>query len=179
MKKRCQSCGMPFKNDNQIALEKDGSKSEYCVMCYENGVFLQPDISLQEMKTFCINILNKDMKIPKFIAKFMLFTNVTNTHYHISNVDSIVNRTTGIVCFSNYAFKYHLNHIIPEFTVATSIAALIRNNFRRYSLTICNKSLLCRNGISSVMPPYITTWSGPRKCMLIVFSFLSRIISTP
>jgi len=72
MKKRCQSCGMPLKNDNQIALEKDSSKSEYCLMCYENGRFLQPDMSLQEMKKFCISILNKNMKIPKFFAYLMV-----------------------------------------------------------------------------------------------------------
>lgn len=69
MKQMCQSCGMPIKNDSQLALESDGSKSKYCVMCYKDGEFLQPDITADEMRKFCIDIMKKEMKMPKFISK--------------------------------------------------------------------------------------------------------------
>jgi len=45
---------MPLKKDPQGgATNKDGSKSTmYCSYCYENGEFLQPDISAMQMKGF-------------------------------------------------------------------------------------------------------------------------------
>lgn len=54
MGKQCQSCGMPLETSKAgdcRGSEKDGSKSElYCSLCYENGAFKQPSISLDEMK---------------------------------------------------------------------------------------------------------------------------------
>ncbi len=71
MKKVCQSCGMPIENDDQLGLNKDGTKSTYCSFCYENGQFLQPDITVEEMRTFCINIMKEKMNVPKFLGKMM------------------------------------------------------------------------------------------------------------
>ncbi|XMB86035.1 zinc ribbon domain-containing protein [Mycoplasmatota bacterium WC44] len=72
MKKHCQSCGMPFKNESQIVYESNGEKSKYCIMCYSNGEFLQPNITVNEMKIFCVDMLCKELKLPKFIAKFII-----------------------------------------------------------------------------------------------------------
>jgi len=60
--KNCQSCGMPLKKDPKSGgTEVDGTLSvKYCSHCYENGKFLQPDISAQEMQEFVKNKL-KDM----------------------------------------------------------------------------------------------------------------------
>jgi len=45
----CQSCGMPFENEEMQGTNVDGSKSvDYCVYCYKNGVFTQ-DLSMDEM----------------------------------------------------------------------------------------------------------------------------------
>lgn len=40
-------------------------------MCYKAGEFLQPDISVDEMREFCIDIMNKEMNIPKFIGRIL------------------------------------------------------------------------------------------------------------
>lgn len=54
----CQSCGMPMQEEAIMGTEKDGTKnSEYCIYCYENGDFKQPDITLQGMNDLCIGFL--------------------------------------------------------------------------------------------------------------------------
>ena len=54
MVRQCQSCGMPLetkKAGDCRGTELDGSKSEkWCSLCYENGVFLNPDCTLDQMK---------------------------------------------------------------------------------------------------------------------------------
>lgn len=67
----CQSCGMPLKKDPKGGgNNKDGSISnKYCSHCYENGIFLQPDITAQQMQEFVKNKL-KAMGFPGFLAGF-------------------------------------------------------------------------------------------------------------
>lgn len=51
MEKICQSCSMPLDNPELVGTEKDGTKSkEYCVYCYQNGAFMSPKMTLDEMK---------------------------------------------------------------------------------------------------------------------------------
>lgn len=52
--KMCQSCSMPLNKDPKGGgTNADGTKSKmYCSLCYENGKFLQPDITAAEMQTF-------------------------------------------------------------------------------------------------------------------------------
>lgn len=46
----CQSCGMPLGKYEDFGANADGTKSdEYCLYCYQNGKFTQPDITLEEM----------------------------------------------------------------------------------------------------------------------------------
>jgi len=47
----CQSCGMPFDEGHieLIAKEPDGSNSIYCTYCYEDGKFLHPDATINDM----------------------------------------------------------------------------------------------------------------------------------
>lgn len=48
----CQSCSMPLDKPEILGTEKDGSKNrEYCVYCYQNGAFVNPGMTLAEMKT--------------------------------------------------------------------------------------------------------------------------------
>lgn len=52
--KNCQSCGMPLSKDPKgSGTKSDGQPSnKYCSFCYENGAFLQPDITAKEMQSF-------------------------------------------------------------------------------------------------------------------------------
>lgn len=48
----CQSCTMPIENVNDRGTEKDGSISnDYCKFCYQNGLFTEPEMTLEQMKT--------------------------------------------------------------------------------------------------------------------------------
>nr|WP_240424511.1 zinc ribbon domain-containing protein [Lactococcus allomyrinae] len=51
MKKQfCQSCGMPISDSSYKGTEADGSFSvDYCIYCYMQGRFMQPNISFDEM----------------------------------------------------------------------------------------------------------------------------------
>jgi hypothetical protein len=70
--KSCQSCMMPLNKDPKgSGTNADGSRSTmYCSYCYENGKFLQPNVTAQEMREFVTNKM-VEMKFPRFIAKFM------------------------------------------------------------------------------------------------------------
>ena len=47
----CQSCSMPIDDTALKGTEKDGTKSnEYCTYCYQNGSFVNPNMTLNEMK---------------------------------------------------------------------------------------------------------------------------------
>jgi hypothetical protein len=52
--KMCQSCSYPLNKDPKGGgTNADGTKSKmYCSYCYENGKFLQPDITASEMQAF-------------------------------------------------------------------------------------------------------------------------------
>ena len=70
--KRCQSCGMPLNKDpKRGGTNSDGTKNNmYCSYCFENGKFLQPDITLEEMEALVKENLKK-MSVPSFIAKLL------------------------------------------------------------------------------------------------------------
>ncbi len=47
----CQSCSMPIDDPALKGAEKDGAKSnDYCTYCYQNGSFVNPNMTLNEMK---------------------------------------------------------------------------------------------------------------------------------
>ncbi|ADK14586.1 MULTISPECIES: effector binding domain-containing protein [Clostridium] len=47
--KYCQSCGMPM-SEELYGTEKNNKKNqEYCIYCYENGDFKQPDLTMEQM----------------------------------------------------------------------------------------------------------------------------------
>jgi len=48
----CQSCSMPLDQPGMFGTEKDGSKSkDYCAYCYQHGAFVNPNMTMAEMKT--------------------------------------------------------------------------------------------------------------------------------
>ena len=59
MSGRCQSCGMPLNKDPKGGgTEADGSLSTtYCSICYENGAFVHPDVTVEEFQAHCVDAL--------------------------------------------------------------------------------------------------------------------------
>lgn len=75
----CQSCSMPMENPEMMGTEKDGSKSkEYCKYCYRQGAFINPDMTLEEMKTLVKEQMEKrhiDSKIIDMAVMGLPFLN--------------------------------------------------------------------------------------------------------
>lgn len=59
MSGRCQSCGVPLNKDPKGGgTEADGSLSTtYCSICYENGAFVHPDVTVEEFQAHCVDAL--------------------------------------------------------------------------------------------------------------------------
>lgn len=61
--KNCQSCAMPLNKDPKGiggGSNTNGQPSQkYCSYCYEDGKFLQPDITAEEMQEFVKNKLKE------------------------------------------------------------------------------------------------------------------------
>ena len=65
----CQSCTMPIDNPDDRGTEKDGSKSDqYCKYCYQHGAFINPGMTLEEMKNIVVTQMQK-MKLPENIIQ--------------------------------------------------------------------------------------------------------------
>ena len=46
----CQSCCMPLNQHELVGTETDGEKShDYCIYCYKDGEFTQPDTTMDIM----------------------------------------------------------------------------------------------------------------------------------
>ncbi len=78
MQKQCQSCGMPLqtkKAGDCRGTENDGSKSEkWCKLCYQNGKFIGPDCTLDEMRKIVDDALveNGSGKLMRWLAQKQL-----------------------------------------------------------------------------------------------------------
>ncbi len=48
---QCESCTMPLKGPDSYGTEEGGAASkEYCKECYRDGLFVEPMLTLMEMK---------------------------------------------------------------------------------------------------------------------------------
>lgn len=68
---KCQSCGMPLKADPKGGgTNADGTlNGEYCSYCYVNGSFMNPDMTVDQMKALVVEKL-REMGYPGFVARF-------------------------------------------------------------------------------------------------------------
>ncbi len=59
--KQCQSCGIPLDKDpSGGGTERNGSKSEtYCGLCYRNGEFIGPDLTVAQMQDIVEQAMKK------------------------------------------------------------------------------------------------------------------------
>ncbi|MEO0246477.1 MAG: zinc ribbon domain-containing protein [candidate division WOR-3 bacterium] len=46
----CQSCGTPITRDDEYGTNSDSTKNfDYCIKCFKEGRFTEPDITMEEM----------------------------------------------------------------------------------------------------------------------------------
>lgn len=65
----CQSCTMPIDDPANRGTEKDGSKSEqYCKYCYQDGAFINPGMTLDEMKKIVTTQMHK-LNLPESLIQ--------------------------------------------------------------------------------------------------------------
>ncbi len=71
-KSRCQSCGMPLQYDPQGGgTEADGSRSSsYCSYCYADGLFKDPELTLESMQQRVRQLMRK-RAAPWYIRAYM------------------------------------------------------------------------------------------------------------
>lgn len=71
--KKCQSCSMPLSKDPKGGgSEADGSMSNlYCSYCYQEGAFVDPEISCEEMIVKVKGVL-VEMGMPKWLSWLMV-----------------------------------------------------------------------------------------------------------
>jgi Putative zinc ribbon domain len=70
-KGKCQSCGMPLRVDPKGGgTNADGTLTrEYCSHCYVGGKFVNPNMTIEEMRALVIEKL-REKGFPKFVARF-------------------------------------------------------------------------------------------------------------
>jgi Putative zinc ribbon domain len=65
----CQSCTMPIDKIEEGGTEKNGSVSNlYCKYCYQNGVFTNPAMTLEQMKSMAVTTMQKQ-QVPDYIIQ--------------------------------------------------------------------------------------------------------------
>ena len=70
----CQSCAMPLQKPEDFGTNADGSKNkEYCQYCYQNGQFVAPDITMEEMIEKCAEIMQQMQMPPDLIERTKQF----------------------------------------------------------------------------------------------------------
>ncbi|MCW5922987.1 MAG: zinc ribbon domain-containing protein [Saprospiraceae bacterium] len=67
--KNCQSCGLPMRRDElNGGTNADGTTSlQYCSLCYQDGRFTHPHMTMEEMKAWVKQRL-QSFGFPGFIA---------------------------------------------------------------------------------------------------------------
>jgi len=59
----CQSCGVPLNEGHadMIAKLPDGSNAEYCIYCWADGKYTQPDATMEDMVAIGVTHLAPQM----------------------------------------------------------------------------------------------------------------------
>lgn len=71
----CQSCGKPLDRPADHGTEAGGNPSqEYCSICYKQGAFTQPSITMEQMIDKTANVMAIQMGIPQPKAKELVGT---------------------------------------------------------------------------------------------------------
>lgn len=67
----CQSCGTPIVKEEEFGTNADGTRNyDYCINCYQNGKFTEPDITMEEMiEKMTKEMIEKEGIPPKYAVK--------------------------------------------------------------------------------------------------------------
>jgi hypothetical protein len=69
----CESCGMPLTDGNDLGTMQNGSKSDkYCIHCYVNGKFTEPDLTREKMIKKCTPIIATQLSMTSENAEKMV-----------------------------------------------------------------------------------------------------------
>jgi hypothetical protein len=69
----CQSCAMPLGTPEDFGTDQAGYRvNDYCRHCFADGAFTAPDISMEEMLAFCVDIMAKQGIMPAAQARGLL-----------------------------------------------------------------------------------------------------------
>ena len=70
----CQSCNIPIENAEMKGTEKGGTKSnEFCKLCYANGEFIHPKLTLDDMKLL-VKSQMENLKFPTMSIEKAIYT---------------------------------------------------------------------------------------------------------
>lgn len=66
----CQSCGMPMKISECFGTNTDKTKNnDYCCHCFQNGDFVEPQMTMEEMIDLVTSIMIEKMEMSETDAK--------------------------------------------------------------------------------------------------------------
>lgn len=69
----CQSCGMPLESPEDLGTIANGFKiNDYCLYCFQDGVFTEPEISMMAMIDRCVNIMSERGIMPEAAARALM-----------------------------------------------------------------------------------------------------------
>ncbi|MFA5794075.1 MAG: zinc ribbon domain-containing protein [Candidatus Brocadiia bacterium] len=69
----CQSCAMPMARPEDFGTNTDKTPcQDYCNLCYQNGAFMGPDMTCDQMIDLCTGVLCKKMNMPEPQARDMM-----------------------------------------------------------------------------------------------------------
>ncbi len=82
--KECQSCTLPLGKDDNGPVENfgtnaDGSKNEeYCMYCFQNGKFVDPDTTKEMMTDKLTDFYTDSVGMPLEMARELSITRISN-----------------------------------------------------------------------------------------------------
>ena len=66
----CHSCGMPLETPDQFGTDASGIRvNDYCVYCFHNGAFTEPEVSRDEMVERVADHLVKEEHLARMQAR--------------------------------------------------------------------------------------------------------------
>ena len=69
----CQSCGMPMKRPVDFGMGGDGRRvNDYCHFCFDDGHFIQPDMTPQQMIDQCVSFMTRQTFTPESEARALM-----------------------------------------------------------------------------------------------------------